>query len=76
VQEWALRLSDFVRRSQLLEIRCDDCHAKTPIDPSFFLARRGDIAVAELRSRLVSAGCGSGDIELAAFAPAKMVDAP
>ena len=70
-----MRLSDFVRRSQLLEICCGDCEAETPLDPSFFLARRGDITVAELCHRLVCGGCGSGDINLAALAPLKMVDA-
>jgi len=71
-----MRLSDFLRRGQLLEIRCGDCRAKTLIDPSFFLARRGDITAAELRRRLVCGGCVSGDIELVALVPPKMVDAP
>ncbi len=43
-----MRLNDFVRRSQLLEICCGDCAAETPLGPSFLLARRGGITVAKL----------------------------
>ena len=64
-----MTLSEVVIRGLLLEIRCMDCYAKTPVDAGFFLARRGDISVAQLRSRMHCPGCGSAEIKVVAASP-------
>lgn len=60
-------LSDLVKRNQFLNVRCDDCGTATAIDPDFFLARRGDISVNDLKPDLVCVGCGSSVIKLEAI---------
>lgn len=60
-----MKLLEVIERDELLEVRCNDCHARTPLDPAFFAARRGpDIELGVLRGRLVCPGCGSTDFEL------------
>ena len=63
-----MALQEIVVRGQLLKIRCTDCYAETPLDPRFFYLRRGDITLANLRSRLVCTCCGSAEVELSAIA--------
>ncbi len=60
----SVTLSDLVKRNQFLDVRCTECGVSTPIDPDFFLTRRGDIAINELKADLVCAGCGSSAIKL------------
>jgi ribosomal protein S27E len=64
-------LADVIVGGRLLEIRCTDCHAKTPIDPAFFHRRRGDIELNALRLTLVCPGCGCRQIGLEMIAPLK-----
>lgn len=59
-------LSDLVRGGQLLDVRCTDCNTRTSVDPDFFLQRRGDIAINDLKADLVCAGCGSSAVALEA----------
>ena len=64
-----MKLRDYVVRYCLIELRCGECHSKTPLDPAFFLARRGNIDSSELAQDLVGPACGSPDIELDAVSP-------
>jgi len=57
-------LSDLVRRGQFLNVRCGDCGTATAVDPDFFLPRRGDISIDDLKPDLVCAACGSSAIGL------------
>ena len=65
-----MRLEELVVASVLIEIRCTDCDCRTPVDPAFFLARRGNIALNELARHTVCPGCGSADITLCPCDPA------
>jgi hypothetical protein len=66
-----MKLRVLVAQYRLIEVRCDECCAKTPLDPTFFLARRGDIELERLREHLFCAACGSADITLTSVAPAE-----
>lgn len=60
-----MKLREVIDRAEVLEVRCNDCRARTPLDPAFFAARRGaEIELGVLRHRLVCPGCGSSDFEL------------
>jgi hypothetical protein len=62
-----MKLSELISQSRLIEVRCEKCRAKTPLDPAFFLARRGDIDLGKLSRRLHCAQCGAAEIELASI---------
>jgi hypothetical protein len=64
-----MKLRDYVVRYCLIELRCDECHSHTPLDPAFFLARRGNIDADELARDLVCPACGSPDIKLEPVSP-------
>jgi hypothetical protein len=64
-----MKLRDYVVRYCLIELRCGECHTHTPLDPAFFLARRGNIEASELAKDMVCPACGSPDIRLEAVSP-------
>lgn len=65
-----MKLRDVLDNDRLLLVACNDCHAKTPLDPSYFALRHGAQAdVAALEHDLLCPSCGSGDIALRAFSP-------
>lgn len=70
-----MKLSDLIGRSRLIEVCCQDCRAKTPLDPAFFFNRRGDIDLKDLRKRMYCAQCGSQDIAVAHCSPSD-IEAP
>ena len=50
---------------RLIELDCDECSSRTPLDPSFFLARRSaNTTIDDLQSDLVCPACGSSEIWL------------
>lgn len=61
-----MRLSELIVNGELIEVRCHECRTKTPLDPGFFLARRGDIEIGQLGESLHCAQCGSTDVEVKA----------
>jgi hypothetical protein len=64
-----MTLRDLVVKSRLIELCCAECRSKTPLDPAFFLARRGDIELRSLGDKLVCPACGSADIDLKSIGP-------
>jgi len=64
-----VQLSELIAQGRLIEVRCQDCRAKTPLDPAFFLVRRGDIDLGQLGKRIHCAQCGSSDIDVSAVRP-------
>ena len=64
-----MKLRELVVRYCLIDLRCGDCHTHTALDPTFFLARRGDIALKELEHDMVCPACGSADIRLETVSP-------
>jgi hypothetical protein len=64
-----MTLRDLVVRGQLVELCCAECRTRTPLDPAFFLARRGDIELGSLGDTLVCPACGSADIDLRSLVP-------
>jgi hypothetical protein len=65
-----MKLRDLLDQDRLLLVACDDCHAKTPLDPAPFALRYGvDLRVAALTHDLRCPSCGSADIALRAFSP-------
>ena len=68
-----MKLREVIDLNRLLEVSCGDCHARTPLDPTFFAKRRGfDATLGELRQQLVCPGCGSAEIEIAAVWPSRV----
>jgi len=64
-----MKLRDLVVRYCLIDLRCGDCHTHTALDPTFFLARRGDIDLSDLANDMVCPACGASDIKLEAVSP-------
>jgi len=65
-----MKLRELVVQGQLIEVCCDECRARTLLDPAFFLARRGDIALRKLNEDLVCGACGSADVDLKPYSAA------
>jgi hypothetical protein len=66
-----MRLSQLIVGGRLIEVFCQECGAKTPLDPFFFIARRGDIELGKLGECIYCAQCGSADIEIGSIKPAR-----
>jgi len=65
-----MKLRDVLDNDHLLLVECDDCNAKTPLDPAYFALRLGiDAAVEDLAPALVCPVCGSADITLGVHSP-------
>jgi hypothetical protein len=64
-----MKLRDLVVRYCLMDLRCGDCHTHTALDPTFFLARRGDMELKALAQDMVCPACGSAEISLEAVSP-------
>jgi ribosomal protein S27E len=62
-----VKLGELIGAGRLVEVQCQECRASTPLDPSFFLIRRGDIELSRLGERVHCAQCGSSDIDLSAI---------
>ena len=70
-----MKLRDLLDHDRLLLVACDDCHAKTPLDPAHFALRygvHGDISA--LKPEIVCPSCGSHDFTLRAFSPIEPVE--
>lgn len=59
-----MRLEELVDAGQAMEIRCHECRSRTPVDPAFFLARRGNVDILDLSRKMKCPGCGSSKIAL------------
>jgi Zn finger protein HypA/HybF involved in hydrogenase expression len=65
-----MKLRDLLDHDRLLLVACEDCHAKTPLDPASFALRHGaQTDVATLIDDLLCPSCGSTEITLRAFSP-------
>lgn len=65
-----MKLRDFLDNDHLLLVECDDCNAKTPLDPAYFALRLGiDATVEDLAPALVCPVCGSAEITLGVHSP-------
>jgi len=62
-----LKLLEVIGLNRLLEVTCAECRARTPLDPSLFVSRRGlETSLDELERHLVCPCCGSAEIKIAA----------
>lgn len=65
-----MKLRDVLDNDHLLLVECNDCNAKTPLDPAYFALRLGvDATIEDLAPALVCPVCGSADIGLGAHSP-------
>lgn len=65
-----MNLRDLLDHDRLLLVVCNDCNAKTPLDPARFALRLGvQTHLADLAHELTCPVCGSADIALNAFSP-------
>jgi Zn finger protein HypA/HybF involved in hydrogenase expression len=65
-----MKFRDLLNNDQLILVACQDCGAKTPVDPALPALERGvDADVDVLRSHLNCPVCGSADVELRAHSP-------
>lgn len=65
-----MKLRDLLDHDRLLLVACDDCHAKTPLDPANFALRHGvQTDVSDLTGDMLCPSCGSAEIALRAFSP-------
>ena len=64
-----MKLGETARTGKIIGCFCAACLAKTPLDPRFFLVRRGDVEIEQLKSRVVCGGCGSKSIDLVSLEP-------
>ncbi len=65
-----MKFRDLLNNDQLILVACQDCGAKTPVDPALRALQHGvDAEVDNLRSELHCPVCGSSDIELRAHSP-------
>jgi len=65
-----MKLREVIGLNRLLEVACAECRARTPLDPNFFVSRRGlETSLDELRPHLVCPCCGSAEIGIAAVRP-------
>lgn len=59
-----MTLGEAVGSGQVIGCFCASCGAKTILQPGFFLARRGDIAIQDLVGEIVCGGCGATSVKL------------
>ncbi|MDP3492753.1 MAG: hypothetical protein Q8R82_06530 [Hyphomonadaceae bacterium] len=65
-----MKLRDYLDHDRLLLVACQDCNAKTPLDPAHFALRFGaNTSVEDLAPGIVCPVCGSADIKLGAHSP-------
>lgn len=65
-----MKFRDLLNNDQLILVACQDCGAKTPVDPALPALEHGvDADVDNLRSELQCPVCGSSDVELRAHSP-------
>ncbi|MBI1361601.1 MAG: hypothetical protein GC155_15090 [Alphaproteobacteria bacterium] len=70
-----MKLADVIDLNRVLEVVCDECCQRTPLDPTFFVTRRGLAArIEDIGSTLVCPCCGSHDIELRSTAATTMLE--
>ncbi len=67
-----MTLEDLIAAGGLIDIRCMDCHTRTQVDPAFFLARRGNITLAELRRHTGCPACGASEVALVPIDPTQV----
>lgn len=66
----AMKLRELLDSDQLILVVCDECRAKTPVDPAPPALEHGVNAdVSDLRSNLNCPICGSADVTLQAYSP-------
>jgi hypothetical protein len=59
-----VRLDQIAGATDRMLAHCAVCHADTPLDPAFFLLRRGDIEMGALAKSLHCAKCGAEGVQL------------
>ena len=65
-----MKLRDVLDHDQLLLVSCQDCNAKTPLDPAYFALRLGvNAPVSDLRHEVLCPVCGSAEIVLGVHSP-------
>jgi hypothetical protein len=65
-----MKLRDLLDHDQLLLVACNDCNAKTPLDPAELALRMGtQTHLADIAPDLRCPSCGSADILVGAFSP-------
>lgn len=65
-----MKLRDVLDHDRLLLVACDDCHAKTPLDPASFALRVGvHTDIADLVHDMSCPVCGAADITLGSHSP-------
>lgn len=65
-----MKLGDVLDHDQLLLVACQDCNAKTPLDPAYFALRLGvNAPVSDLRHEVLCPVCGSAEIEIGVHSP-------
>ncbi len=65
-----MKLRDVLDHDRLLLVACDDCHARTPLDPVSFALRLGvDTDIADLVHDMTCPVCGSTEITLGSHSP-------
>ena len=63
-------LNDVFAHRHLLEVACEECRTRTPLDPTLFASRHGlNTRLKDIEQSLVCPSCGSADIELLSQAP-------
>lgn len=70
-----MKLGESVRTGRVIACFCAACLAKTSLDPRFFLVRRGDVELDQLKNRVVCGGCGSRSIDLLPVEPERFTAA-
>lgn len=68
-----MTLSETLIAGKIIGCVCASCIARTPLDPAFYMSRRGDVSIENLRARLVCGACGSHDVDLIAVEREKFV---
>ena len=65
-----MKFRDLLNNDQLILVVCQDCGAKTPVDPALSALEHGvDADIDNLRPELHCPVCGSSDVELRAHSP-------
>ena len=59
-----MKLDQIAGKTDRMLAHCPLCHADTPLDPAFFLRRRGDIELGALAESLHCAKCGAKGVQL------------
>lgn len=67
---WWMTFGDLLNNAQLILIVCDECNARTPIDPAPHALHAGLGAdISQLAAEVRCPVCGSADIKLKAHSP-------